>query len=325
MIVCQETLIESSEFSQETFTRTLLLGQEPGIISVLEVLETKKTLPAALMMALLVSTAVGAQFASVARAGIIAEGLGINVLSPFQEQVYYSSDLVLSFSVTKPQSWSEAFPGYSGGILYWWIGFIRFAGYSLDGKESENTTVDDSPGGLTIGPTPSKVFDFSFNLTGLSEGRHNVTASVFGNYKTESFDYSRSVIFFVDTAPLELKIVSPESRLYNITEIPLTVTTTEPVSWIGYRLDEEESVTISENTTLSGLSTGSHNLTILANDTLGNFATSETTTFTITEPEPPASFPTAPIAAASVASIGLAVVGVLVYLRKRKRHALVAP
>jgi len=292
---------------------------------VLEVPEIRKTLPAALTIALLMSTIAETQFASTANAETVAEGLAISVLSPLQNQIYYSSDLVLSFSVTKPQSWSEVFPGYSGGILYWWVGSINFAGYSLDGKESERIAVNDDTGGLTIGPKPSKVFDFSFNLTGLSEGRHNVTASVFGNYKADSFDYSKSVVFFVDTAPLEIKIVSPaESEVYNITDIPLTVTTTEQVSWIGYRLDEEDSVTIAENTTLNGLSAGPHNLTILANDTIGNFATSEIVTFTVAGPEPTAPFPTAPVAAASAASVFLAGVGVLIYFRRRKRQVVAA-
>jgi hypothetical protein len=283
----------------------------------------RKTLPIALVIVLLLSPVAGAQFALVANAGAAAENLSINILSPLQKQVYYSSNLLLSFSVKRPPSWSEVFPGYSGGILYYSAGIVKFVRYCLDGKQSENITVDDYQYGLTIGPS-SKVFDFSFNLTELSDGLHNITVSVFGSYKGDSYDYSRSVIFFVDTAPLELKIVSPENKAYNITDIPLTLTTTEPVSWTGYRLDEEDRVTITENTTLKGLPAGSYNLTVFGNDTIGNFATSETVTFIVVKPESPEPFPSAPVAAASVASVAAVGAVLLVYFRKRKRRSVTA-
>jgi hypothetical protein len=63
------------------------------------------------------------------------------------------------------------------------------------------------------------------------------------------------------------------------------------------------------------LSSGLHNITVYANDTFGNIGTSETVSFTIAEPE---SFPTGPVVAASAASVAVACVGILLYLRKRK-------
>jgi hypothetical protein len=273
----------------------------------------------ALIMALLLLMTLLVPFASIVNADIGAEMPVLQVFSPLWKTVYHSSEILLNFEVTRPQSWSEVFPGYSGGVLYYSVGVIKFVGYSLDGRVSENVTVDDNPYGLTIGPS-SKVFDFSFNLTGLSDGLHNVTVSVFGSYKGEAFNFSRSpIIFFVDTAPLELKVLSPESRVYNITDIPLTAATTEPVSWIGYTLDEGERVTIAENATLKDLPAGSHNVTVFANDTIGNFASSETIPFTIAEPKPTAPFPVATVAAASVAIVAVVGVGVLVYFKKRKR------
>jgi hypothetical protein len=273
----------------------------------------------ALMVTLLLLAALPVPFASIVNADIGAEMPALNVLSPLWKNVYHSSEILLSFEVTRPQSWSEVFPGYSGGILYYSVGAIKFVGYSLDAKVSENVTVDDNPHGLTIGPS-SKVFDFSFNLTGLPDGLHNVTISVFGSYKGEAFNFSSSpIIFFVDTAPLELEVLSPESRVYNITDIPLTVATTEPVSWIGYSLDKGDRVTIAENATLKDLPAGSHNLTVFANDTIGNFASSETITFTVAEPEPTAPFPAALVVVASVASIAVVGVALLVYFKKRKR------
>jgi hypothetical protein len=270
----------------------------------------------ALIMALLLLATLAAPFPSIVNADVSAEMPALNVLSPLPKIVYHSSDVLLSFEVTRPQSWSEVFPGYSGGILYEAVGIIKFVRYILDGKESENTTVNDDQGGLTIGPS-SEVFDFSFNLTGLSDGLHNVTVSVFGSHKGDSVDYSKNVIFFVDAAPLELKIVSPEKKVYNITDIPLTITATETVSWMGYSLDEGDRITISENTTLRGLPAGSHSLTVFANDTIGNFAASETINFTTAQEPEPKPFPTA-LAAIATAIIITSGVAFLFYFKRNK-------
>ncbi len=279
---------------------------------------------AALIMALLVAAAAITQLVSVVNAGTMPEDLAVYVLSPLDKQIINSSDLPLRFSVTKPQSWFEVFPGYSGGILYWAVGYVTHVGYALDGKESENITANDPSGSLTIGPPPPKVFESSFNLTGLSEGIHNLTVNVFGNYKADTFNYSRSLTFFVDTVPLELTIISPENKVYNIMDIPLTLTSTEPVSWLGYNLDGEDRVTITENTTLKGLSAGSHNLTLFGNDTIGNLATSETLTFTVAVPEAgPEPFPTVPVAVVSavvIAAIGVTA-GLILARRRRRKEA----
>jgi hypothetical protein len=271
----------------------------------------KRTILAlALMLALF---PLQAPFVSIVNADINAKMPALDVLSPLQKSIYQSTEVMLNFEVTKPKSWSEVFPGYASEIVYWSVGVIKFVYYSLDGEVSENVTVDDDTSSLTIGPS-SKVFDFSFNLTGLADGVHTVRVSVIGSYKGKAFTFSSSpLIFFVDTAPLELNILSPESRLYNTTDIPLTLTTTEPVLWLGYSLDEGARVTITENTTLKELATGSHNLTTFANDTLGNFAPSETITFTVAEP-----FPVALVATASGASAIIIVGCLLVYFKKRK-------
>lgn len=268
-----------------------------------------------LIIALLLLTTLAVSFSSIANADVTALP-SLKVMSPLWKNVYHSSDILLSFEVTTPQSWSEVFPGYSGGIIYHYVGVITSVGYSLDEKVSENVTVDDDTSGLTIGPS-SKVFDFSFNLTRLSDGPHNVTINVFGRYKGEAFNFSRSpIIFFVDTAPLELTVVSPENKIYNVTAIPLAVTTTEPVSWMSYSLDDGDQITINRNITLTNITVGLHRLTIFANDTLGNLVSSETIDFTIAEPLEP--FPTVLVAIATMALV-VGVGGLLFYFKKRKR------
>jgi hypothetical protein len=55
----------------------------------------------------------------------------------------------------------------------------------------------------------------------------------------------------------------------------------EPTSWIGYSLDNKPNVTITGNTTLTGLSNSSHNVIVYATDLAGNTG-SNATYFTVT-------------------------------------------
>lgn len=124
--------------------------------------------------------------------------------------------------------------------------------------------------------------------------------------------------------PPTVSILSPENKTSPASSLSLTFTVSEPTSWIGYSLDGEANVTIAGNTTLNGLSQGSHRLTIYATDTAGNTGASETIYFTIaqeTEPEPQQSepFPTTLVVAASGASVAVVSVGLLVYFKKRSR------
>jgi parallel beta-helix repeat protein len=119
----------------------------------------------------------------------------------------------------------------------------------------------------------------------------------------------------LDTTPPSISLASPENTTYTESSVSLNFSTNEPVSWLGYSLDGQENATINGNTTIADLPNGLHNVTVYANDTFGNTGKSETISFTIAkEPE---SFPTAPVAAASVASVAVAGVGLLVYFRKK--------
>jgi hypothetical protein len=103
---------------------------------------------------------------------------------------------------------------------------------------------------------------------------------------------------------------------YNNASVPLDFSVDKQVTWIGYSLDGKDNVTVTGNITLSGLSDGVHTLTVYANDTFGFTGASETVTFTV------ATFPTTLVMAAAVVVAlvtVVAVIGVLVYLRKRNR------
>jgi len=84
-----------------------------------------------------------------------------------------------------------------------------------------------------------------------------------------------------DTTPPAISIVSPENKMYTVTDVPLTFTVSEPTSWMGYSLDGQANVTINGNTTLSGSPDGSHSLIVYAKDAAGNIGASETVYFSI--------------------------------------------
>jgi hypothetical protein len=89
----------------------------------------------------------------------------------------------------------------------------------------------------------------------------------------------------------------------------------KPVSWIGYSLDGGQNVTIAGNTTLTGLSSGLHNVILYANDTYRNMGASETVRFNVAEP-----FPVVPVAVFSVTVIVLVSTGLFVYFKKHKNQ-----
>jgi nitrous oxidase accessory protein NosD len=121
--------------------------------------------------------------------------------------------------------------------------------------------------------------------------------------------------FVTDYIPPKISVLSPKSQTYNETSVSLVFAVDEAVNWTGYSLDGKDNVTITGNTTIAGLPTGLHNITVYAEDTFANMGASETVSFTIAELE---SFPTT-IVIASVVTVVAFSVGLLVYFKKRRR------
>lgn len=129
----------------------------------------------------------------------------------------------------------------------------------------------------------------------------------------------------VDRFPLIYPSGAPQVTLLSLENLTssehffLNFSIGKQVVWTGYSLDCRENITIEGNTTLNGLTTGSHNITIYAKDKSGNIGASETIKFTVAPvPEP---FPTVVAASVTVAVI-LVAAGLLVYHQKHK-HSLV--
>ena len=131
--------------------------------------------------------------------------------------------------------------------------------------------------------------------------------------------------YVYETTPPKLSLLSPLSQTYNVTNVTLVFTMDKPISWAGYSLDGESNITTAGNTTLIGLSSGLHNVTVSANDTYGNMAISETVALTVAEPEVAEPFPTATVAVASAAFAGLIGAGLIICLKKHKRGIVNKP
>ena len=114
------------------------------------------------------------------------------------------------------------------------------------------------------------------------------------------------------TIPPAISIISPRNTSYESSNVSLAYNVNKPVSWISYSLDGQANVTITGNTTITGLASGLHNITVYAKDQFENIVASELITFkTSTE-----SFPTANIAAFSGVTAAVAMIGLVYYSRK---------
>src|SRR5271157_2423560 len=90
--------------------------------------------------------------------------------------------------------------------------------------------------------------------------------------------------YYIEITPTRapaLSILSPENMAYNVTSAPLTFTVDQTTSWMGYSLDGQSNITVSGNTTLTGLADGVHNVIVFANNTAGIMGTSQALIFTV--------------------------------------------
>jgi hypothetical protein len=170
-----------------------------------------------------------------------------------------------------------------------------FPTISILSPENKTYTVSDVPLTFTVSE-PTSWMGYSLNgqtnvtisgnttIFDLSEGVHTVI--VYANDTIGNMGYSDTVYFTVDTATPNIEILSPENKTYPTGSVSLTLTVDEATSWIGYSLDGQETVTITGNTTLTGLSDGIYSLVVYANDTAGNIGSSNMVYFTMDNTPP---------------------------------------
>jgi hypothetical protein len=287
-----------------------------------------KKVAVALILALLFSAVVGAQFINFGKADPYPyqidfykkasppnnEPRDITIFSPENKTIYTSDNISFSFKVTlnstMPYIWSYIYIT----TVYYKASWLQdnITVYKWSNHDLLNPSDDD--------PYLTE-YSQEVNLTKTPEGKHNITITAVAEgeyYEGNGIYYfalnvSSSVNFIIDTTPPSISV--PMETRYNSSDVPLNFTINEPYSKLSYMLDNKENVTISGNTTLASLPNGMHNVTVYAWDVAGNIGTSGIMQFSVEVPKP---FPTTLVAAASGASAVVVAAGLLVYFKKRK-------
>jgi hypothetical protein len=239
--------------------------------------------------------------------------INITLSSP-KENAFYSdgSTITLSFNVTGPDA---------SNLLTKYISTVDYRGdwmqnpeHAYRTKNFEEYTPNDFPFFL----------EFSFNINGVPEGKHSIIINSTGgggfadmntltwyNFNTASL---KTVNFTIDSTIPQVALIHPRNETYKSPDVPLDFSLNETVSQVTFSIDGRDNVTLAENTTLTGLSPGTHNVTVYATDMAGNVG-SKTLLFVVSEPE---RFTTSPVAGVLIGSALVAAAGLLVYLKKRK-------
>jgi parallel beta-helix repeat protein len=121
------------------------------------------------------------------------------------------------------------------------------------------------------------------------------------------------LMYFWGVPSFDVLNVSSGERVGNVS---INFIVSKPVTQIYYSLDGLKNETITGNTTIAGLSVGTHNITVYAQDSFGFVGSSDTTVFMIADDT---SFPIIfVLTSILVVSTAIAIVGVLFY----RKHVL---
>jgi hypothetical protein len=247
-----------------------------------------------------------------------AESLDLNqprivLHSPNPRQVYNSSSIDLNLEILKPSSWfvygwfykpsssSSGIPFDPRDLAkgYGCIGRIDYLECTLDSNTVQTfPTSDNNPFVYSEYPLSTKL-PFSQRLSVL-EGKHTLKITVFGSYATDSYYPNGSRIYQIVNASVEtsfsvwytspkLSLLSPQSQMYNESEVPLIFEVNRPTV-CSYSLDGAGNYSLAGNTTLTEIAEGQHSIVIYAKDPAGNEGKSDTVFFNVVLPTPSPSF-----------------------------------
>jgi hypothetical protein len=115
-----------------------------------------------------------------------------------------------------------------------------------------------------------------------------------------------------------VSVVSPESKNYTSNNLTLAFKVNKPAQWVCYSLDGQDNVTVTGNTTLPILTSGSHTITVYAKDSCENTGASKKVAFTILNPITVNPFSIMLIVAIAGTSAALVGVSLILCFKKRK-------
>ena len=242
----------------------------------------------------------------------------ITIQLPEDNESYGTNEVAYSIIVEKPSSWFDydTISGQLFSVVYYLDNGEKVTLATLSSIEEYDNK------------QPST---FKGTLSGLSDGNHSLEVVVHGvsyyvsyyqdpNYPSYYYlNNSLAIYFRTDTTSPSISNLSIANKTVGTKEILLNFELNEPTSNITYCLDNTANITIAGNTTLSGLTIGTHNLTVYAWDAVGNIGVSQTIDFEVTQQTEPAPFPTVPFLTVTVALVFVVVAGLLVYFKKRNR------
>jgi hypothetical protein len=222
---------------------------------------------------------------------------------------------------------------YDSGFLSLYVNFhaaifgnVWFSmNYSLDGKENETINLVDHYFGFfkqTGGHPDKNYLDGFIELPVLANGSHCITVYLeckwetgdsVGSHIHRGFDSQR--VYFSVLSPIVLFM----HQSYNTTEIPLDFSINDTASPIIYSLDSQANVTISGNTTITGLTEGTHSINIVTPDAEWHWVNFDTATFNVTlpSPNPKPSLTSPTLLLLTVLLSIVAAISIMIFLRKR--------
>ncbi|PVX26764.1 MAG: hypothetical protein CW716_05285, partial [Candidatus Bathyarchaeum sp.] len=94
-------------------------------------------------------------------------------------------------------------------------------------------------------------------------------------------DTSLIAVFAPEDTPLQISVLSPTNKTYSTVDIPLEISVNRFFYSTTYSLDGQVNTTVVGNTTLLGMSQGTHSIVIYIEDSPGSISALETVYFTV--------------------------------------------
>lgn len=170
------------------------------------------------------------------------------------------------------------------------------------------------PHGLIIGPYNMTIDNTAPSYVNDSLYDDGATRWMYFNYPISGREVS---IQGVDKTVPDVSLLSPENITYDTSKVQLVFSVDGSISSMAYSLDDQANATIDGNTTISGISDGTHHVVVYVRDLAGNIGSSDRIYFGVSVggETPSVQWAVIVIVAGVVVAVAL-----LVYFRKRRNR-----